>query len=351
MPGDSLARRHSLALGRLVCLALLVIARRFTRTSPWLGLLLVVSIAGPCLGCNGRASQAPALRLPATGATTPGPPSAAVPHATAELLADTTAVAPGKGFLAAVRIKVPPGWHIYWENPGESGLPTRVTIHAPSGFRVGPVRYPGPDRFDAPGPIISYGYQGEAALFAEVTPPGELTENQVALRATARWLACKESCVPGKAELALSLPAAAPGSSPRPAHPAALAPHLARLPRPLSELVSSAGAPPRWGGTKERPSLQLALGDTDEVEVFPATGVERIPGPAGDPIQFRRTEALPSSPSPAMTVMPTTPAAAARPVPIGVLRLSRQGVREARYYELFPSMDRSASGALRSTPW
>lgn len=55
----------------------------------------------------------------------------------------------GQRWLAA-RVDVPPAWHVYWENPGDSGLPTRATIDAP-GWRLGEARYPGPERISAPG--------------------------------------------------------------------------------------------------------------------------------------------------------------------------------------------------------
>src|SRR4051794_29301951 len=51
----------------------------------------------------------------------------------ATMLADTTAVQPDTTFTLGVLFKVKPGWHIYWRNPGSSGLATKVTWAIPEG--------------------------------------------------------------------------------------------------------------------------------------------------------------------------------------------------------------------------
>src|SRR5262245_33048913 len=38
------------------------------------------------------------------------------------LLADTTAIVPGQPFTVLVRMEMMPGWHVYWEFGGDSGL-------------------------------------------------------------------------------------------------------------------------------------------------------------------------------------------------------------------------------------
>ncbi|WP_397572673.1 hypothetical protein [Silanimonas sp.] len=46
-------------------------------------------------------------------------------NARVALVADHAAVAPGQSFKAGLRIVHDKGWHTYWANPGDSGLPTR----------------------------------------------------------------------------------------------------------------------------------------------------------------------------------------------------------------------------------
>ena len=130
------------------------------------------------------------------------------PQVAAELLADVEAVQPGKAFTVGVLFRMLPGWHIYWKNPGDSGLPTSVRFGVAKGFQVGPLRWPVPARFDQPGRITGYGYRDAVLLLAEITPPKELPAGSAAVSAEVAWLACKESCVLGRAKLHLSLPVA-----------------------------------------------------------------------------------------------------------------------------------------------
>ena len=51
-----------------------------------------------------------------------------------KLLADVTSVEPGKPFTIGVNFKMSPGWHIYWINPGDSGMATQVEFSLPAGI-------------------------------------------------------------------------------------------------------------------------------------------------------------------------------------------------------------------------
>src|SRR6185503_19880555 len=48
------------------------------------------------------------------------------PHVEAELVAAKTALVPGEPVQVALRLKMERGWHTYWQNPGDSGLPTKL---------------------------------------------------------------------------------------------------------------------------------------------------------------------------------------------------------------------------------
>jgi thiol:disulfide interchange protein DsbD len=126
-------------------------------------------------------------------------------HVTASLLAATDAVQPGKPLTVGVRLQMQPGWHTYWRNPGDTGLPTRVRWTLPPGFEAGEIRWPRPSRF-ATGPVVSYGYEHEVVLPVEIRVPASLAGRDVKLQARVDWLECQEACLPGKAELSLALP-------------------------------------------------------------------------------------------------------------------------------------------------
>ena len=60
---------------------------------------------------------------------------------TATLVSDTDAVAPGRPYHVGLRLRLAPGWHTYWINPGEAGEAPELT----SPCRPGPppARSPG----------------------------------------------------------------------------------------------------------------------------------------------------------------------------------------------------------------
>jgi len=101
-----------------------------------------------------------------------------------------------------------PGWHTYWQYPGDVGLPIAIQWKLPSGFHVGAFQWPIPKQMTLTGDIVDYGYEGETLLIAEVQPPAHFTAKEVVLRGDASWLVCAKICVPGEANLSLTLPVA-----------------------------------------------------------------------------------------------------------------------------------------------
>jgi thiol:disulfide interchange protein DsbD len=157
----------------------------------FLGLRAGLSLAAPLLASLQAATahaQAPASR-----------------HVRAELVAETDGVQPGRPLALGIRLQMDPGWHTYWRNPGDSGLPTRVRWTLPEGFAAGELLWPSPERFTT-GSLTSYGYEKDVLLPVELSVPATLAGGEVRLQARVDWLECQEICVPGKAELALTLP-------------------------------------------------------------------------------------------------------------------------------------------------
>jgi thiol:disulfide interchange protein DsbD len=134
-------------------------------------------------------------------------------HVRATLLAEADAVRPGQPLLLGIRLEMEEGWHTYWRNPGDSGLATRVRWRLPPGFEAGEIQWPRPGRFST-GPLVSYGYEREVLLLVEVKTPPAVPGREVRLAGRVDWLECLEACIPGRAELSLTLPvrtASAPG--------------------------------------------------------------------------------------------------------------------------------------------
>lgn len=122
----------------------------------------------------------------------------------AELVADVTGVRPGDAFTVGIRIVLEPGWHTYWQNPGDAGMPPSVRWEVPGGCEVGPLQWPVPRRFEENG-VISFGYAGEVTLLARVAVPASWTPGvDLPLAADLHWLACRNVNLPGAAHVALS---------------------------------------------------------------------------------------------------------------------------------------------------
>ena len=126
-----------------------------------------------------------------------------------ELVAETASVASAATLWVDVHFTIKPGWHIYWRNPGDSGLPTAIEWHLPPGFSAGSILWPVPERF-VQGGIGNYGYAGSADLLVPITAAKDLVPGSTAgLAGEASWLVCADICIPGSAKLSLSLPVAA----------------------------------------------------------------------------------------------------------------------------------------------
>jgi DsbC/DsbD-like thiol-disulfide interchange protein/cytochrome c biogenesis protein CcdA len=184
----------------------------------------------------------------------------------AELLADADAIVPGKPITVGLHIQAVPGWHTYWEYAGDAGLPTSIQWTLPGGFQAGPIQWPAPVADYEPGDILVYAYPGEVLLPVEIQTPPDLKPGQsVQLKAHAAWLVCAQLCVPGKADLSITLPVAATS------HPADEA-----LFKATRALLPRAGQPPftsSWGREGENLVLTLhGLKPGADFDFFPLPG-------------------------------------------------------------------------------
>ena len=62
----------------------------------------------------------------------------------ADLVSDRSIVAPGDSFHIGLHQIMPEGWHTYWRNPGDNGLPVEIDWDLPSGVEIGEIVWPVP---------------------------------------------------------------------------------------------------------------------------------------------------------------------------------------------------------------
>jgi DsbC/DsbD-like thiol-disulfide interchange protein/cytochrome c biogenesis protein CcdA len=200
-----------------------------------------------------------ALPAPASAQLAPGEKAM-----TLRLEAETASAAPGAtGARASVR-SPKPGWHGYWQNPGDAGVGTRVAGGLPAGAAPGPIRYPVPGRLFIQG-LMNYVFEGEHALLVDLKlPAGVAAGTRRTVHARADYLVCTDKiCVPESAELSTEIEIGAGGGS----RSAAFDRYREALPKPL-------GVPARF----ERKGDLLRIGvplpesvDIREAYFFPQT--------------------------------------------------------------------------------
>jgi DsbC/DsbD-like thiol-disulfide interchange protein len=118
----------------------------------------------------------------------------------------SASVKPTSAWLG-LQFDLAPGWHIYWQNPGDSGAPPEVTWTMPTGVTVRPLRWPVPERI-AIDTVVDYGYQGSTMAVALMeAPAGGWTAQRAVVSARVKWMACRDICLPGKSDATLELPA------------------------------------------------------------------------------------------------------------------------------------------------
>jgi thiol:disulfide interchange protein DsbD len=141
-----------------------------------------------------------ALCFPSRAAPAAATATATALHVKVELLTASSTLVPGAGLDAGFRFTLEPGWHLYWQNPGDSGEAPSATFTLPDGVTAEPLQFPVPHRI-ATGPLVNYGYEHELVLLAPLRAAPSLSGPQVRIAAEVRWLVCSEECIPGRAAL------------------------------------------------------------------------------------------------------------------------------------------------------
>jgi len=132
--------------------------------------------------------------------------SSPIPHATVELIAENQWIAAGYTVNLGLHFQLEKGWHIYWINPGDSGEPPRVKWQLPTGFTAGAIEWPVPRRLGTSS-IVDFGYEDGVTLIVPMHADAHLAAQQPAqFAAQISVLVCREVCIPGKAQVSLTIP-------------------------------------------------------------------------------------------------------------------------------------------------
>lgn len=124
-----------------------------------------------------------------------------------EIVPECLAVSPGqKTIKLGINFQLKPNYHIYYKNPGDIGKPTTITWMPQPNYTVEALPWPQPTTFLDSG-FKTIGYENQVFIpFIIKLKPNYKIGDKLYFKARITWLACKNSCMPGSADLKLDLP-------------------------------------------------------------------------------------------------------------------------------------------------
>ena len=125
----------------------------------------------------------------------------------ADVFTSAAELNPQAGIDLLLRLQMHNGWHTYWSNPGDAGLPTGIKWSLPEGYEIETREQSLPQKFVVDG-LVQYGYDQTAYWKFRLKPKGNPIKKYGAedFQATVSWLACREECMPETVKISFSLP-------------------------------------------------------------------------------------------------------------------------------------------------
>lgn len=121
------------------------------------------------------------------------------PHIEVELIVEPVSLDHAQSRVG-ILFKPDPGWHIYWKNPGDTGL--APTIEWQEGIQVGALNWPAPETIQL-AHLVDQGYEGDTLLWSDY----KMNDGKSVIFANTKWLVCKDECIPGSATLSADISA------------------------------------------------------------------------------------------------------------------------------------------------
>jgi DsbC/DsbD-like thiol-disulfide interchange protein len=129
---------------------------------------------------------------PATSSAASQPPT----HSRASLIVENSSVQPGSEVKLGIEFIMDEGWHIYWQNPGDSGEPPKIEWRLPAGVKVAAIEWPAPKRLPTTAGT-DYGYDGTTVLLSSLEIPATAQPgSNIEVGGDLRWLVCHDVCIP-----------------------------------------------------------------------------------------------------------------------------------------------------------
>jgi len=124
-------------------------------------------------------------------------------HAKFELLVETNEIVANEDFVIGIKFEIEPGWHIYWKNPGDSGLPAEIKWKNTETIEFKKFLWPSPQKTPEE-PLMTYGYYNEVVLPAIFSVDSDYIKNGPSIFEI-DFLICEKICIPEKAVIDFDL--------------------------------------------------------------------------------------------------------------------------------------------------
>src|SRR3954464_3464045 len=108
----------------------------------------------------------------------------------------------GAVLLGGIAFQLQPGWHTYWRNPGDSGVPPRFDFSRSDNLETVTVLWPAPMKFDDGAGGTALGYGKQVVLPLRIVAKN--TDRPVTLRADISYAVCEKICIPVEASAELA---------------------------------------------------------------------------------------------------------------------------------------------------
>jgi len=113
--------------------------------------------------------------------------------AEARLVVDSYSIPKDSIISIGVLVTLKDDWHIYWKNPGDSGIPTEIEFRLPHGIANSEIEFPIPEVI-ASDDIINYGYEHQVLFISNLKIPKLLKSKDLNISAKITSLICKDIC-------------------------------------------------------------------------------------------------------------------------------------------------------------
>ncbi len=129
------------------------------------------------------------------------------PHVTAQIYSEDRQIAPSEIFWLLLKFDIEKDWHLYWKNPGDSGLAPIIKWTIPDGFQVKDIEWQTPERMEINGTLV-FGYTNELYLLCPFQASSQLKiDTSYEIKASINWVACGSICIPESQDVSITLEA------------------------------------------------------------------------------------------------------------------------------------------------